>query len=320
MRESVPRAGRYERQKHDENGQPRRSHVCHTFAGGGPKTPVETRANERSQRAIRRGGVVIGEDAQRTARFRTRAPALRAQANREAIARTSNDRPSFSLAVGRRGRARSLEANASPRQTHRRRDRRRSRRRDHPAAPPAQRRRGRTGARAPAARRSPRAGTAGDAARAQLPAAGKLRVLVSCSIAPMKPKRIALAGVSGVQEVIERVLDARLDEARALAGGLDRRNKQGLHDFRIACKRLRYALERFEVLEPWLQTAAERLAQLQDALGGVHDRDVLLAILPPPMKQTHLRLQNEREAHVDRAVALWQDACKLMEAGDSHRI
>jgi CHAD domain-containing protein len=136
----------------------------------------------------------------------------------------------------------------------------------------------------------------------------------------MKPQRVELHGVTSVDEVVERVLETRLREVRSLTTGLMSRDNQGLHDFRIACKRLRYALERFEALDPSLDSAAERLAELQDALGEAHDRDVLLAILPPAMVATERRLRNERDACVDRAVALWDEVSALMEAVDSHRV
>jgi len=136
----------------------------------------------------------------------------------------------------------------------------------------------------------------------------------------VKPQRVDLKGVAGVEEVIERVLETRLREIRALAPGLERRDKQGLHDFRIACKRLRYALERFEALEPSLQAAAERIALLQDELGDAHDRDVLLAILPPQMTATHGRLHAERESCIDRAIALWDEVQSLLEVAGSNSI
>jgi len=136
----------------------------------------------------------------------------------------------------------------------------------------------------------------------------------------MKPQRIDLHGVYDVGKLVERVVRIRLREARALANGLDRRDKQGLHDFRIACKRLRYALERFQALEPSIETLADKLALLQDALGEAHDRDVLLAILPPMMPATERRLVNDRDACVDRAVALWRVLEQSMQALDSHSI
>lgn len=134
----------------------------------------------------------------------------------------------------------------------------------------------------------------------------------------MKPQRVDLHGVENVDELVERVLQTRLREARALASGLERRDKQGLHDFRIACKRLRYALERFQTLEPSLEEIAERLATLQDALGEAHDRDVLLQILPPTMPETERRLQRERTELVDRGAALWHELERMLRALDSH--
>jgi CHAD domain-containing protein len=136
----------------------------------------------------------------------------------------------------------------------------------------------------------------------------------------VKPQRVGLAGVEDVQKLVERVVQTRLHEARGLTTGLARRDKQGLHDFRIAGKRLRYALERFQALDPSLEAIAEKLALVQDALGEAHDRDVLLAILPPTMPATERRLRNEREEFVDRSHALWREFEQLMQALDSHRI
>jgi len=116
-------------------------------------------------------------------------------------------------------------------------------------------------------------------------------------------------------EVVDRVVRMRVSEVRRLAVGLEQRDKQGLHDFRIACKRLRYALERFLPLDSTLQSAAERFAQLQDVLGDAHDRDVLLTILPPTMAQTQRRLQEERQRCIDRAAELWT---QFAQATDSH--
>ena len=134
----------------------------------------------------------------------------------------------------------------------------------------------------------------------------------------MKPQRVDLRDARSIGDVAKSVLETRLREARALAGALERRERIDLHDFRIACKRLRYALERFEALDSMLALGADRLAQLQDELGEVHDRDVLLAILPPAMGQTERRLQSEREACVDRAIMLWSEVRGLMQAVDSH--
>ncbi len=128
----------------------------------------------------------------------------------------------------------------------------------------------------------------------------------------MKPEPVHLRGVTDGIELARRVLQTRVREVRGLTGSLQQRDQPGLHAFRIACKRLRYALERFEDLEPSLETVARAFALLQDALGEAHDRDVLLSILPVAMVQTEHRLRTEREASVDRAVALWTQAQELL--------
>jgi CHAD domain-containing protein len=123
----------------------------------------------------------------------------------------------------------------------------------------------------------------------------------------MKPDPIPLGGVAAAEELSGLVVQTRMREVHRLAPGLLRRERQGLHDFRIACKRLRYAFERFEALEPTLATMTPSLARLQDALGEAHDRDVLLAILPPTMMRTRDELESGRERFVEQAARLWME-------------
>ena len=124
----------------------------------------------------------------------------------------------------------------------------------------------------------------------------------------MKARPIDLSEASSPQDAMRRIAIVRFAEVLALAPALQRRRAQDLHDLRIACKRLRYALEHFAHNEPGLLQAATRLSQLQDALGESHDHDVLLRDLPSGMHKTSLRLRTKREASVDRACALWHDA------------
>jgi CHAD domain-containing protein len=122
----------------------------------------------------------------------------------------------------------------------------------------------------------------------------------------VRPRRIELRDSNTLREVIDCVVRTRSQEASALAGALESRDPQALHDFRIACKRLRYAMERFCERVQAFEEPANRLAEIQDALGDAHDRDVLLAILPPTMPETERRLNDERDALVDRAAAIWK--------------
>jgi hypothetical protein len=73
----------------------------------------------------------------------------------------------------------------------------------------------------------------------------------------------------------------RLDEMYQWAANVDDPYEvRGLHNLRIAAKRLRYTLEIFEdVLPPTCQSIADELSQIQDELGALHDDDVMIALL-----------------------------------------
>lgn len=125
----------------------------------------------------------------------------------------------------------------------------------------------------------------------------------------MKPRRIALEGVTSPQSAMQRIISVRFAEVLAQADGLKGDRAAELHALRIACKRLRYSIELFEGELPKLKAAGQRLAQLQDELGVVHDCDVLLE-LAQTKNATHLghRLRRDRERHALRAHGLWIDA------------
>ena len=73
----------------------------------------------------------------------------------------------------------------------------------------------------------------------------------------------------------------RLDEMYNWATSVDAPyDVRGLHNLRIAAKRLRYTIEIFEdALPPASQPIANELAQIQDELGALHDADVMIALL-----------------------------------------
>lgn len=57
-------------------------------------------------------------------------------------------------------------------------------------------------------------------------------------------------------------------------------NIRGLHDMRIAAKRLRYTFEVFEEVLPAASKAiVSELTRVQDELGALHDSDVMIALL-----------------------------------------
>jgi len=124
----------------------------------------------------------------------------------------------------------------------------------------------------------------------------------------MKARRVDLSDAAGVDDAMRRIAIVRFAEVLTLVPALRRGRAAELHALRIACKRLRYALERYVTREPALLEAASRLSQLQDALGEVHDRELLLAEMPKGLHVTMQRIQTERDEALARARALWRDA------------
>jgi CHAD domain-containing protein len=124
----------------------------------------------------------------------------------------------------------------------------------------------------------------------------------------MKARQIDLSDACGVDDAMRRVAIVRFAEVLTLVPALRHGRSKDLHNLRIACKRLRYALERFTPREPSLLEAASRLSQLQDALGDLHDRDLLMAGMPKDLHVTAQRVRMQREDALARARALWRDA------------
>ena len=123
----------------------------------------------------------------------------------------------------------------------------------------------------------------------------------------MKARGIDLSDAWGIDDAMRRIAIVRFAEVLTLVPSLRHGRTGDLHDLRIACKRLRYSLERFTSREPALLEASSRLAQLQDVLGDVHDRDVLLGIMPKELLNASGRVREEREDALSRARALWRD-------------
>src|SRR4051812_41691378 len=76
------------------------------------------------------------------------------------------------------------------------------------------------------------------------------------------------------------VVALRLEELLSWRESLERPELvTDLHDMRIAAKRLRYALEMFDVCFPEIKPVLKELSEIQEALGTIHDLDVLADIL-----------------------------------------
>lgn len=117
----------------------------------------------------------------------------------------------------------------------------------------------------------------------------------------MKARKVSkLDARAPLADMAERIVRVRLEELYSFVPqALDPAEQQTQHDMRIAAKRLRYVLE---VTAPcfgsYAGTAAKRARQLQDALGEVHDCDVLL-----PEVQLHIARLRAHDAAALRARA-----------------
>lgn len=78
-------------------------------------------------------------------------------------------------------------------------------------------------------------------------------------------------------EAIEHIFAVRFAEALTASAALSGEDDDAQHAFRLACKRLRYAIERNEIEIFGLNRTAEWLASMTDALGEAHDAIVLHA-------------------------------------------
>ena len=99
-------------------------------------------------------------------------------------------------------------------------------------------------------------------------------------------------------ENARKVVAVRLDELLSWRAALDDAALvQELHDMRIAAKRLRYALEMFDVCFPNVKPLLKEITGIQEDLGTIHDLDVLTGIL-------RTRLQAIDAATEERAVEI----------------
>jgi hypothetical protein len=91
-----------------------------------------------------------------------------------------------------------------------------------------------------------------------------------------------------LDENSRRILSARLQDTLALQRRITGPDDSvGLHDLRIAAKRLRYTLDMFTLCFPSGQahTFADRVRAVQDVLGRLHDLDVFHDLLVEQLHQ-----------------------------------
>jgi CHAD domain-containing protein/predicted phosphodiesterase len=116
-----------------------------------------------------------------------------------------------------------------------------------------------------------------------------------------KLKKLArYAGESSGRGVAERLTEIAAAARSALDDALaDGARPEALHAFRVAVKRLRYALEAAAAIDPAADALARTLAEVQDAIGEGRDR----AALARRLGEEARRLETEGRAALSHAVA-----------------
>jgi CHAD domain-containing protein len=112
-----------------------------------------------------------------------------------------------------------------------------------------------------------------------------------------------------VSEAERYVTRVRFAECLQRQSALDGRDDEALHAFRLACKRLRFALERLEQAPADLDRAIALFGRLTDELGFAHDcarLAELAAESDAPLVAA--RARRDREAYVRQAQRLWRRA------------
>jgi CHAD domain-containing protein len=138
------------------------------------------------------------------------------------------------------------------------------------------------------------------------------------------PSRSQVPLLISFRKMSRAIILDRLKELEKLSGGLFRPFEvETLHEMRIAAKRLRYAIELFQ--QCWgrsIATYAKRAAQLQTALGDVHDCDVWIESFGNEINKLRKEKQTEnleafvwllshfvklRTKHLRKALHVWRD-------------
>lgn len=122
-------------------------------------------------------------------------------------------------------------------------------------------------------------------------------------------REIDLGDLQTPEDAVRRLLRVRFAECLERQAALAGEDDEAMHAFRLACKRLRYAIERSVAQHPELEAAADVLSKMTDELGAAHD----CVVLGRRAEQTgaHIvasRTRQDRDRFVKRARRLWRAA------------
>lgn len=126
----------------------------------------------------------------------------------------------------------------------------------------------------------------------------------------MKDARdITFLGIADAQEAVRHLLRVRFAECLEKEHALGSGDDEAIHAFRLACKRLRYALERSPADTIDFTPIAKLLGNIAEELGAAHDCVVLAKrALDCDAALVARRALQDRGRYVRRASRMWHDA------------
>lgn len=116
-----------------------------------------------------------------------------------------------------------------------------------------------------------------------------------------------LSSADSAQSAIQALLRLRFAECLEQQGVLAGNDDEAIHAFRLACKRLRYAIERWPEELAQLQPAAELLSNVTDELGSAHDCVIIANRANESNATLVARMaESDRRRFMARAIARWR--------------
>jgi CHAD domain-containing protein len=120
---------------------------------------------------------------------------------------------------------------------------------------------------------------------------------------------LRFASAADPPDAQRHIVRVRFAEAVRKQTALDLHDDEALHAFRLACKRLRFALERLRPRAPEMKRAQTLLSRLTGELGLAHDC-AQLGLLADECNAPLVaaRARRDRDRYVIRARRLWRHA------------
>lgn len=124
-----------------------------------------------------------------------------------------------------------------------------------------------------------------------------------------------LSSADSPQSAIRSLLRLRFAECLEQEHVLSGDDDEAIHAFRLACKRLRFAIERWPDELANLQPAAELLSGITDELGTAHDCVIIADRAQECNADIVVRMaQSDRRRYVARAIVRWRSGFRAQGA------